>query len=39
MIPNSFINNSSYAKKEEIKVKGNYSLFSKLGTTIIKEVK
>lgn len=36
MIPNNFINNSSYAKKEKIKVKGNYQLFSHLGTPIIK---
>lgn len=38
MIPNAFINNSSYAKKEEIRMKGNYPLFTHLGTPI-KEVK
>lgn len=32
MIPNNFINNSSYAKKEKIRMKGNYPLFSNLGT-------
>ena len=30
MIPNNFINNSSYAPKETIKVKENYNLFSQL---------
>ena len=34
MIPNSFINNSSYGKKEEIRMKGNYPLLSNLGTPI-----
>ena len=38
MIPNAFINNSSYAKKEEIRMKGNYPLLASLGTPIIKEV-
>lgn len=32
MILNNFINNSSYAKKEEIKMKGNYPLLANLGT-------
>lgn len=32
MIPNDFIDNSSYAKKEQIKMEGNYPLFSHLGT-------
>lgn len=38
MIKNTFINNSSYAKKEGIKMKGNYTIFQHLGTTI-KEAK
>lgn len=38
MILNNFIDNSGYAKKEEIKMKGNYPLLSNLGTPI-KEVK
>lgn len=34
MIPNYFIDNSSYGKKEEVKMKGNYPLLSHLGTPI-----